>query len=134
VQVRCPLPSPQLQSQGAARLPEGLEWRYELKLDGFRAIGRKAERTAQLWSRNQKNFARRFPTVVKALGGLPDDTVIDGEVVETSEISSGVWTVAMAGRVGRKQPAGSQLRSVTASWLARLRKRRTHLSRQRAAC
>jgi bifunctional non-homologous end joining protein LigD len=28
--------------------PEGPEWRYELKLDGFRAIGRKAGRTAQL--------------------------------------------------------------------------------------
>jgi len=62
----------------AEQLPESHEWRYELKLDGFRAIGRKAGRTAQLWSRNQKNFARRFPTVVKALAGLPDDTVIDG--------------------------------------------------------
>ena len=69
----------------AEQLPESREWRYELKLDGFRAIGRKAGRTAQLWSRNQKNFARRFPTVVKALAGLPDDTVIDGEVVALDE-------------------------------------------------
>jgi ATP-dependent DNA ligase len=52
---------------GAERLLEGREWRYELKLDGFRAIGRKAARIAQLRSRNQKNFARRFPDVVKAL-------------------------------------------------------------------
>jgi ATP-dependent DNA ligase len=28
--------------QNAEPLPEGREWRYELKLDGFRAIGRKA--------------------------------------------------------------------------------------------
>jgi ATP-dependent DNA ligase len=70
---------------GAERLPEGREWRYELKLDGFRAIGRKAGRSAQLWSRNQKNFARRFPGVVKALADLPDDTVIDGEVVALDE-------------------------------------------------
>jgi DNA ligase D-like protein (predicted ligase) len=67
------------------RLPESREWRYELKLDGFRAIGRKAGRTPQLWSRNQKNFARRFPTLVKALTALPDDTVIDGEVVALDE-------------------------------------------------
>lgn len=67
--------------QSAEPLPEGRDWRYELKLDGFRAIVRKAGRTAQLWSRNQKNFARRFPRVVKALTVLPDDTVIDGEVV-----------------------------------------------------
>ena len=71
--------------QGVERLPEGHEWRYELKLDGFRAIGRKAGRTAQLWSRNQKNFARRFPSVVKTLPALPDDTVIDGEVVALDE-------------------------------------------------
>ena len=70
---------------GAERLPENPEWRYEVKLDGFRAFGRKAGRTAQLWSRNQKNFARRFPGVVKALANLPDDTVIDGEVVGLDE-------------------------------------------------
>jgi ATP-dependent DNA ligase len=67
--------------QNAEPLPEGREWRYELKLDGFRAIGRKAGRTAQLWSRNQKNFARQFPTVVKGFAGLPDHTLIDGDVV-----------------------------------------------------
>ncbi|MBV8775381.1 MAG: hypothetical protein JO166_24070 [Deltaproteobacteria bacterium] len=70
---------------GVERLTERREWRYELKLDGFRAIGRKAGRTGQLWSRNQKNFARRFPGVVKALAGLPNDTVIDGEVVALDE-------------------------------------------------
>jgi hypothetical protein len=52
-----------------------------LKLDGFRAIGRKSGRGAQLWSRNQKDFTRRFPGVVKGLAGLPSDTVIDGEIV-----------------------------------------------------
>src|ERR1700751_5071857 len=71
--------------QNAEPLPESRDWRYELKLDGFRAIGRKAGRTAQLWSRNQKNSARQFPTLVKGLTGLPDDTVIDGEVVALDE-------------------------------------------------
>src|SRR5246127_2940641 len=61
--------------------PEAHEWRYELKLDGFRAIGRKAGRSAQLWSRNQKDFTRRFPDVVKGIAALPSDTVIDGEIV-----------------------------------------------------
>jgi hypothetical protein len=28
---------------------------------GFRAIGSRSGRTAQLWSRNQKDFTRRFP-------------------------------------------------------------------------
>ena len=50
---------------------------------GFARLGR--GRTTQLWSRNQKNFARRFPGVVKALANLPDDTIIDGEVVALND-------------------------------------------------
>ena len=61
--------------------PEGPEWHYELKLDGFRAIGRKSGRSAQLWSRNHKDFTGRFPAVTSALLELPGDNVIDGEVV-----------------------------------------------------
>ena len=49
----------------AERPPEGREWRYELKLDGFRAIGRRSGRSTQLWSRNQKDFTRRFPGIAK---------------------------------------------------------------------
>jgi len=71
--------------QSAERLPEGREWRYERKLDGFRAIGRKSGRSVQLWSRNQKDFARRFPEVAKAVAELPSDTVIDGELVALDE-------------------------------------------------
>jgi DNA ligase D-like protein (predicted ligase) len=67
--------------ESAERPPEGRDWRYELKLDGFRAIGRKSGRSAQLWSRNQKDFSRRFPGVVKAIASLPSDIVIDGEIV-----------------------------------------------------
>ena len=71
--------------ESAERPPEGREWRYELKLDGFRAIGRKSGRSAQLWSRNQKDFTRRFPDVVKGIAELPSDTVIDGEIVALDE-------------------------------------------------
>jgi len=67
--------------QRTARPPEGPQWRYELKLDGYRAIARKSGRSTQLWSRNQKDFARRFQAVAKAIAYLPEDTAIDGEVV-----------------------------------------------------
>ena len=65
----------------AERPPEGAEWRYELKFDGYRAIGFKTEGQAQLWSRNGKDFVRRFPEVAKAIASLPEDTAIDGEIV-----------------------------------------------------
>ena len=71
--------------EGAERPPEGREWRYELKLDGYRAIGRKSERSTQLWSRNQKDFACRFPAIAKTIAALPLDTIIDGEIVALDE-------------------------------------------------
>jgi bifunctional non-homologous end joining protein LigD len=51
--------------------PEGRQWQYELKLDGFRAIGQKSGRSTQLWSRNHKDFTHRFAGVAHALLELP---------------------------------------------------------------
>ena len=63
------------------RLPEGAIWEYELKLDGYRAIAFKSGARVHLRSRNDKDFTTRYAEVVKALAKLPDDTVIDGELV-----------------------------------------------------
>jgi len=62
-------------------LPSGEQWLYELKLDGYRAIGFKRKGAVHLRSRNDNDFNGRYPAVVKALEKLPDDSVIDGEVV-----------------------------------------------------
>lgn len=37
--------------------------------------------SVQLRSRNDKEFGRRYPTIVNALSAIPDETVVDGEVV-----------------------------------------------------
>src|SRR5258708_29345658 len=66
-------------------LPEGSDWTYEVKLDGYRAIGVRTSREAILYSRNGKNFNKRFPQIAEALRNLPADTVIDGEVVALDE-------------------------------------------------
>jgi bifunctional non-homologous end joining protein LigD len=52
------------------RLPEGTNWLYELKLDGYRAIAAKAEGGAHLWSRNEKDFGSKYPGIVKALANV----------------------------------------------------------------
>jgi DNA ligase D-like protein (predicted ligase) len=66
-------------------LPAGKEWLYELKLDGYRAIAFKKKGEVRLRSRNDNDFNVRYPGVVAALRHLPDDTVIDGEVVAFDE-------------------------------------------------
>jgi bifunctional non-homologous end joining protein LigD len=66
-------------------LPDGSEWEYELKLDGYRAIGLKTSGRVLLLSRNGKDFSQRFQPLTRALEALPDETVIDGEVVALDE-------------------------------------------------
>ena len=64
-----------------AKLPAGPAWAYELKLDGYRAIAFKTSDRVHLKSRNGKDFAQRYPALIRALEALPDETVIDGELV-----------------------------------------------------
>jgi bifunctional non-homologous end joining protein LigD len=56
-------------------------WTYQLKLDGYRAVAFKSNGKVHLRSRNDNDFGKRYPGVVAGLAGLPDETVIDGEVV-----------------------------------------------------
>jgi bifunctional non-homologous end joining protein LigD len=58
---------------------------YQLKLDGYRAIAFKTKGQVHLRSRNDNDFSLRYPGVVNGLAGLPDETVIDGEVVAFDE-------------------------------------------------
>jgi bifunctional non-homologous end joining protein LigD len=67
--------------QRVLSLPEGLNWAYEVKLDGCRALAVKSNGKVLLRSRNNKDFNDKYPTIVKALAVLPEETVIDGEVV-----------------------------------------------------
>ncbi len=63
------------------RLPEGPNWLYEIKLDGYRAVAARSDGCIHLWSRNGKDFGSRYPTIKNALANLSEDTVVDGEIV-----------------------------------------------------
>jgi DNA ligase D-like protein (predicted ligase) len=66
-------------------LPQSPDWLYELKFDGYRSEAIKTGGHVHLRSRNDNDFNIRYPAIVKALAPLPDETVIDGEVVALDE-------------------------------------------------
>jgi len=89
---RAPLPGSR-----AARLPKTIEpqlatlvsappsgdlWLHELKLDGYRILGRIENGQARLLSRNGHDWTSRVPELARALGRLPvTEAFVDGEVV-----------------------------------------------------
>ena len=63
-------------------LPEGAEWTYEIKLDGYRAQALCNGEQTRLLSRNGKDLGQRFPALVRELGrAIPQGSVLDGELV-----------------------------------------------------
>src|SRR5215472_4634805 len=66
-------------------LPEGRQWLYEIKLDGYRILAVKTGGKARLLTRNNKDYTGHYPAIAAALKAMPDETVIDGEVVALDE-------------------------------------------------
>jgi DNA ligase D-like protein (predicted ligase) len=66
----------------AATLPDGADWSYEVKWDGYRAQAIKQGTLVSLASRNLKNITRQFPGVARAAAALAaTGVVLDGEIV-----------------------------------------------------
>jgi bifunctional non-homologous end joining protein LigD len=66
----------------AVALPEGPEWTYEVKWDGYRAIAVKDGDRVRILSRNEKDLTREYPSVVAAVRSIRVPQVtLDGEIV-----------------------------------------------------
>ncbi|MGA7312901.1 MAG: non-homologous end-joining DNA ligase [Silvibacterium sp.] len=64
-----------------SKLPEGPEWSYELKLDGYRLEAVRGTNEVTLYSRRRNVLNERFGYIATALEHLPLGTVVDGEIV-----------------------------------------------------
>jgi ATP-dependent DNA ligase len=72
---------PQL-ARPAKQLPDGDDWRFEPKWDGFRTIVFRDGDEVRLQSRNGKPMNRYFPEVVEQILALPGQRlVLDGEMI-----------------------------------------------------
>lgn len=62
------------------------QWLFEIKWDGYRAIGYLREGKAELASRNQNSMTSEFPEIAKALAQVPvESAIFDGEIVALDE-------------------------------------------------
>jgi ATP-dependent DNA ligase len=71
-----------MEARVVAEVPEGDEWQYEPKWDGFRCLAFRDGETVDLRSKSGQPLARYFPEIVDAVRALkPKKFVIDGEIV-----------------------------------------------------
>jgi bifunctional non-homologous end joining protein LigD len=60
-------------------------WLFEIKWDGYRAVGSKKGGDVELYSRNGLNFIEKYPPVAEALRSFKHDVIVDGEIVVVDE-------------------------------------------------
>jgi ATP-dependent DNA ligase len=62
-------------------LPQGNDWQYEPKWDGFRGVLENLGGGLRLWSRNARPLLRYFPELEEVGALLPAESALDGEIV-----------------------------------------------------
>ena len=71
-----------MEARSSTGLPEGDEWQFEPKWDGFRCLAFKDKRDVVLKSKSGKPLDRYFPDIVDAVSGLRAEHLVwDGELV-----------------------------------------------------
>lgn len=73
---------PPMKATAVTELPNGDEWIYEVKWDGYRALALKHGDDVRLLSLKEKDLTSDFPSVAEAVRSVHADTaLIDGEIV-----------------------------------------------------
>src|SRR2546425_1935984 len=70
-----------MEAELVTELPEGADWQYEPKWDGFRGVMENLKGELAVWSRNGRPLLRYFPELLEVGELLPPDSALDGEIV-----------------------------------------------------
>jgi DNA ligase-1 len=94
-------------------------WSIEHKWDGIRGQLVKRAGRAFLWSRGEELVSEQFPEIIEAAAGLPDGTVLDGEVLAWSDADDRPLPFsALQTRLQRKKLTKELLRDAPARFIA----------------
>jgi DNA ligase 1 len=93
----------------------------EDKYDGIRAQAHVSEGDVRFFSRTRDEITESFPELPDALGDLPKDAILDGEIVAWSYSDEGVGRAlpfsALQQRLGRKKVSADLMRRVPVVYL-----------------
>jgi ATP-dependent DNA ligase len=96
----------------ANKIPDGDDWLYEPKWDGFRCIVFRENDRIELFSRKLKPLARYFPELLDPLRrALPARCIVDGEIVVPDAGDNGLDFDALLQRI---HPAVSRITRLAA--------------------
>jgi len=98
-------------------IPEGEDWLYELKYDGYRIVAFVEGNTVRLMTRNGHDYTSRFSTIATSVSDLAAgrSMILDGEVVITDEAGK---TDFQALQNYMKNPKGQSLTYIVFDLLA----------------
>ena len=96
----------------------------EDKYDGIRAQAHCSGGEVRIFSRTRDEITESFPELPDALAGLPQDTILDGEIVawsylaaESGETGRALPFSALQQRLGRKKVSNQMMRRVPVAYL-----------------
>ena len=93
------------------------DWQVEWKYDGIR--GQIVKRAGQVWvwSRGEELVTERFPEIVALAAGLPDGTVLDGEILVWAAHAPAAFALLQQ-RIGRKTLTKKVLQDAPVTFMA----------------
>jgi len=103
-----PIEFPPMEADTARAIPEGHEWEYEPKWDGFRALVFRDGDRVDIMSKSGQPLGRYFPEIVEAVLALgAKKFVTDGELIVT-----GKRTLDFDALLQRIHPAASRIKKL----------------------